>query len=214
MSDVRPGTPMTTALALPATARAVSAQRRRAVHWTASGASATVVGLVFGPGGDGTAWLRALAGFCVVCGPAAAAVGAAAFVTARRMRRAVATHPWTACGAVAVPSGRGAPRVVLRHPRAGTLIPLAVRTMAPRHHLADPGPDGVLWWAGDPGSGGVVAPPGGEHLLWVRPTPSRRLRRRDAEAAVRQGLLSGPTPPQAGMAGVPECPGPKAGKGG
>ncbi len=27
----------------------------------------------------------------------------------------------------------------------------------------------MLWWAGDPRTGGVIAPPGGEHLLWVRP---------------------------------------------
>ncbi|MET9817189.1 hypothetical protein [Streptomyces sp. NPDC006355] len=198
MPEVHPGTHTTTALALPATARAVADHRRRAWRWVGTGITAALIGLAFGPGVDeaGVGWLPALAGFCVVCGPAAAAVGVAALVTARRMRHAVAAHPWMACGAVAIPTGQGPPRVVLRHPVTDTLIPLSVRTMAPRHHLADPGPGGVLWWAGDPGTGGVIAPPGGEHLLRVRPTRSRRLRRRDAEAAVRHGLLSRPTPPQ------------------
>jgi hypothetical protein len=189
---------MTTALALPATTRAVVGHRRRAWCRLGTGITAVVVGLAVGPGADeaGIGWLRALAVLCVGCGPVAAAVGVAALVNSRRIGRAVATHAWMACSAVAVPSSQGPPRVVLRHPAEGTLIPLSVRTAPPRYHLAGPGPRGVLWWAGDPRTGGVIAPPGGEKLLRVRPTRPDRLRRRDAEEAVRHGLLDRPTPPQ------------------
>ncbi|MFD6175174.1 hypothetical protein [Streptomyces coeruleorubidus] len=120
----------------------------------------------------------------------------AALVNCRRIGRAVAAHAWMACSAVAIPPSQGPPRVVLRHPAEGTLIPLSVRTVATRYHLANPEPRGVLWWAGDPRTGGVIAPPGGKHLVRVRPTRSEHVHRRDAEAAVRHGLLDRPTPPQ------------------
>ncbi len=90
--------------------------------------------------------------------------------------------------------------MVLRHPADGSLIPLTVCTVAPRYHLANPEPRGVLWWAGDPRTGGVIAPPGGKRLVRVRPTRSEHVRRRDAEAAVRHGLLDRPAPPQPQLA--------------
>ncbi|MBV7700246.1 hypothetical protein [Streptomyces sp. TRM70350] len=197
MPEVHPRT-HTTALALPATVRALADHRRRAWRCVGIGATALVVGLAVGPRAhqSGIGWLSALAVFCVGCGPVVAAVGVAALMNSRRMRRTVATHTWIACNAVAIPPGQGPPRVVLRHPVTGTLIPLSVRTVAPRYHLTNPEPGGVLWWAGDSRTGGVIAPPGGEHLLWVRPTQTERARRRDAEAAVRRGLLDRPTPPQ------------------
>ncbi|WP_031484564.1 hypothetical protein [Streptomyces bicolor] len=150
---------MTTALALPATTHAVADHRRRAWYWLGTGITALVVGLTVGPGADeaGIGWLRALAVFCVGCGPIAGAVGVAALVNSRRIGRAVAAHAWTACSAVAIPASQGPPRVVLRHPADGSLIPLSVCTVAPRYHLANPEPRGVLWWAGDPRTGGVIA---------------------------------------------------------
>ncbi|KJK34168.1 hypothetical protein UK15_37165 [Streptomyces variegatus] len=198
MPDTHPRTHMTTALALRATARAVVGHRRRAWCWLGTGITAVVVGLAVGPGADEASigWLRALAVFCVGCGPVAGAVGVAALVNSRRIRRAVAAHAWMACSAVAIPPSQGPPRVVLRHPADGTLIPLSARTVAPRYHLANPEPRGVLWWAGDPRTGGVIAPPGGKHLVRVRPTRSDHVRRRDVEAAVRHGLLARPAPPQ------------------
>ncbi|MFE0475954.1 hypothetical protein ACFW2V_30580 [Streptomyces sp. NPDC058947] len=198
MPDTHPGTHMRTALALPATTRAVAGHRRRAWCWLGIGITAVVVGPAVGPGADeaGIGWLRTLAVFCVGCGPVAGAVGVAALVNSRRIGRAVAAHAWTACNAVAIPPRQGPPRVVLRHPADGSLIPLSVCTVASRSHLANPEPRGVLWWAGDPRTGGVIAPPGGEQLVRVRPTRSGHVRRRDAEAAVRHGLLDNPTPPQ------------------
>ncbi|MFF8939033.1 hypothetical protein ACF08O_30800 [Streptomyces paradoxus] len=143
---------MTSALALPATAQAVADHRRRAWHRLGIGFTATPFGLAFSPGidGSGISRLRALAGFCVVCGPAAVTVGAAALVTSRCMRDAVAAHPWMACDAAAVPTGQGPPRVVLRLPMTDTLIPLsalssgrsragwcAVVGRGPRHRRGD-----------------------------------------------------------------------------
>lgn len=202
MPDTHPGTHMTTALALPATTRAVADHRRRAWCWLGTGITAVVVGLAVGPGADEAdiGWLRALAVFCVGCGPVAGAVGAAALVNSRRIGRAVAAHAWMACSAVAIPPSQGPPRVVLRHPADGTLVPLSVRTVAPRYHLANPEPRGVLWWAGDPRTGGVIAPPGGKQLVRVCPTRSDHVRRRDAEAAVRHGLLDRPAPSQPQLA--------------
>ncbi|MFI2721488.1 hypothetical protein ACH5AI_35095 [Streptomyces collinus] len=202
MPDTHPGTHMTTALALPATTRAVAGHRRRAWGWLGTGITAVVVGLAVGPGADeaGIGWLRALAVFCVGCGPVAGAVGVAALVNSRHIGRAVAAHAWTACSAVAIPPRQGPPRVVLRHPADGSLIPLSVCTVASRYHLANPEPRGVLWWAGDPRTGGVIAPPGGKRLVRVRPTRSDQVRRRDAEAAVRHGLLTRPAPPQPQLA--------------
>ncbi|MDT0386143.1 hypothetical protein [Streptomyces dubilierae] len=202
MPDTRPGTHMTTALVLPATRRAVADHRRRAWSWLGTGITAVVVGSAMGPGADesGIGWLRALALLLVGCGPVAGAIGVAALVNSRHIGRTVAAHAWTACSAITVPPAQGPPRVVLRQPADGSLIPLSVCTVAPRYHLADPGPRGVLWWAGDPRTGGVIALPGGKRLVRVRPTRPGPVRRRDAEAAVRRGLLDRPTPPQPQLA--------------
>ncbi|MER7403276.1 hypothetical protein ABT373_12505 [Streptomyces sp. NPDC000070] len=128
MPDTPPGTHMTTALALPATTRAVADHRRRAWCRLGTGITAVVVGPAAGPGADdaGIRWLRALAVFCVGCGPVAGAVGVAALVNSRRIGREVAAHAWMACSAVAIPRSQGPPRVVLRHPADGILIPLSV----------------------------------------------------------------------------------------
>ncbi|MEU6547013.1 hypothetical protein [Streptomyces sp. NPDC046859] len=187
-----------TALSRDATAATLAAHRRRAWAWLWGGCAAMVAGLAVGPSADeaGISWLNEVAVFCVGGGPVVMTVGVATLVNCRRMRRALMTRPWAACTAVAIPLGQGAPRVVLRDPVSGGLLPLTVRTVQQRYHLAAPGPGGVLWWCGDPRAGGVLAQPGGEQLLWARPTRAERARRSDVQAAEHKGLLSRAHPPQ------------------
>ncbi|WP_192583603.1 hypothetical protein [Streptomyces albicerus] len=156
-----------------------------------------------GPPADeaGIGWLNDIAVFCVGGGPVAAIVGVAALVNYRRMRRALSAHPWIACSAVAIPPRQGNPRTALRHPQTGDVIPLSVRTLPQRYHLASPDPGGVLWWCGDARTGGVLAQPGGQHLLWARRHRTGRTRRRDVLTADRRGLLNRPQPWQS-QAGV------------
>jgi hypothetical protein len=131
MPEAHPGTHMTTALELPATARAVAEHRRRAWRWVGIGISAVVVGLAVGPGADevGIGWLSALAVFCVGGGPIAAAVGVAALVNSRRMQRvsgrgqmptrsARSASRWTTCSRSS-PSRRMRPPMVAGSPSAG-----------------------------------------------------------------------------------------------
>ncbi|GAA3791734.1 hypothetical protein GCM10023083_29050 [Streptomyces phyllanthi] len=186
------------AMALPRTALGLAGHRRHAWLWIGAGLSAVVIGLAVGPSADeaGIGWLSDMAVFCVGGGPVAVAVGGATLVNCRRMRRVLAAHPWTACAAVGIPPGLGSPRVVLRHPASGDLILLTVSTVAPRYHLANPDPGGVLWWCGDPRTGGVLAQPGGEGLLWARRTRTARTRRSDVQAAEQQGLMDRPSPVQ------------------
>ncbi|MFF6880246.1 MULTISPECIES: hypothetical protein [unclassified Streptomyces] len=82
---------------------------------------------------------------------------------------------------------------------SGDLILLTASTVAPRYHLADHGPGGVLWWRGDPHTGGGLAKPGGERLLWARRTRMVRARHGDVQAAQRQGLMDRPSPVQPRM---------------
>ncbi|MFJ9005403.1 hypothetical protein [Streptomyces canus] len=183
---------------LPATAAALAAARRRAWGWLVGGLVAVFGGLMVGPFADevGVGWLSQIAVLCVGGGPVVVVVGVAALVNYRRIRRALSTYPWIACSAVAIPPAQGRPRTVLRDPRTNDVIPLSVRTLPQRYHLAHPGPGGVLWWCGDAPSGGVLAPPGGEQLLWARRPRTGRTRRRDMSTAERQGLLDRPQPPQ------------------
>jgi len=198
MRKAIPAALQATALDLDATGAAVAGHRRRAWAWFWGGLAAIAAGLAVGPSADeaGISWLNEVAVCCVGGGPVAMTAGVATFVNCRRMRRALMTRPWTACTAVAIPLGRGAPRVVLRDPVSGGLVPLTVRTVQQRYHLAVPGPGGVLWWCGDPRAGGVLAQPGGERLLWARPTRTERARRSDVQAAEHRGLLSPGRPPQ------------------
>lgn len=199
----RSGTDTATGIAYPGTALALAGFRRRAWAWLGGGVGAVVVGLMVGPPADeaGIGWLNDIAVFCVGGGPVTAIVGVAALVNYRRMRRSLSAHPWLACSAVAISSGQGNPRAALRHPQTGDVIPLSVRTLPQRYHLANPGPGGVLWWCGDARTGGVLAQPGGEHLLWARRPRTGRTRRRDVLTAERQGLPNKPRPwqPQAGV---------------
>ncbi|MEU6379328.1 hypothetical protein [Streptomyces sp. NPDC046909] len=198
MRKAIPAVLQATALGLDATGAAVAGHRRRAWAWFWGGFAAIAAGLAVGPSADeaGISWLNEVAVFCVGGGPVAMTVGMATFVNCRRMRRALMTRPWSACAAVAIPLGQGAPRVVLRDPVSGGLVPLTVRTVQQRYHLAVPGSGGLLWWCGDPHTGGVLAQPGGAQLLWARPTRTQRARRSDVQAAQRRGLLSRAHPPQ------------------
>ncbi|MGW3413132.1 hypothetical protein [Streptomyces sp. NPDC000888] len=193
-----PKTHTTNGIVLPATALALAGFRRRAWGWLGGGFGAVLVGVMVGPPADeaGIGWLNEIAVFCVGGGPVAVGVGVAALVNYRCMRRTLSAHPWAACSAVAIPPRQGNPRTVLRHPLTGDVIPLSIRTLPQRYHLANPDPGGVLWWCGDARTGGVLAQPGGEQLLWARSTRTGRIRRRDVLAAERQGLLNRPQPRQ------------------
>lgn len=185
-----------TALSLPRTALGLARYRRRAWRWMGAGVCVPVLGLAVGPSAHeaGLGPVSALAAFSVATGPLALLVGVAALVTSRRMRRALAAGPWVACTAVYAAARSEMPRVVLRPPGGDGLVPLSVRTVSTRYHLAAPEPGGVLWWCGDPRTGGVLARPGGSDPLWAHRTRSARPLRRGLVAAERQGLADRPDP--------------------
>lgn len=128
-------------------------------------------------------WADALAEGMTGLALAPLVIGLSALRLARLMRRRLAAGPWRVCTAVAVPHGLHAAAVVLKDPATGELMPLTLRAMAKRHHAADPRPDGVLWWCGDPLTGGVVARPGGGELIWTRAPLGRATRQRVLRAA-------------------------------
>ncbi|WJV45588.1 hypothetical protein [Streptomyces flavofungini] len=158
--------------------------RRRAWAWFLLGVGALVGGVVAVGGG----WGGKLAAWGAGAGTVVLVVGAGSLVQARRMRVVLSAGPWVACATTGVPAGLGAPRVVLRDPWSGVLWPFTVAAVRQRYGLAAPGPDGVLWWCGDPWRGGVVARPGGESLVWVRPTRTRGRRLKDVRRAEEAGL--------------------------
>ncbi|UYQ63465.1 hypothetical protein [Streptomyces peucetius] len=149
--------------------------RKRAGIWALASTALLVLGLGFGPGApEGPAEDLAVGavGVAIVMCP----VGFGALVLSRRMRRTLASRPWQACSAVAVPRSLHAATVVLTDPVSGNRWPLKVVAVQQRYGLADPGPAGELWWAGEPGRAGVLAPPGGEHLIWAKPVRGKRTR--------------------------------------
>ncbi|MEW2486763.1 hypothetical protein [Streptomyces sp. NPDC048411] len=198
MPEPLPATHTTTAVEMDATAEGLAERRRRARGWVWAGLAAVIVGLSVGPAADeaGVGWVSDVAVACVGGGPVAVVVGMVALINCRRMRRALTRRPWIACPAVTVPTRQGAPRVVLRDPVGDGLVLLSVRTVQQRHHLASPGRNGVLWWCGDARTGGVLAQPGGAHLLWARPVHTDRTRRDELKIAEQRGLLHRPTPVQ------------------
>lgn len=157
----------------------------------------------------GEPWADDLIGALVALGVLVAGAGAGSWALARRMRRVLGSGAWSAHAAVAVRSMRSTEAVVLRSPAGDALWPLEVVAMRQRYEPLRPGPDGVMWWCGDPSRGGVLAPPGGGALIWTRPVKHRRARRRIVEQAAGTGLLGRATPvqPQARVLAV-QVPGP------
>ncbi|SED06412.1 hypothetical protein [Streptomyces sp. TLI_105] len=185
---------MTGALGVEATAGALERYRRRAGRLIVVGvvtlALAAAVGItgIIGVSGP-VSWVLAL-GIVSVGG------GIGSLVLARRMRRALGAGVWSAHPAVAVGQSRYATSVVLRSPDGGEAWPLTVITTRQRYELLRPGPDGVLWWCGDPRRGGVLAPPGGGELIWAKPLRGARVRRRIVARAESEGLMLRAAPRQ------------------
>ncbi|MFD5324845.1 hypothetical protein, partial [Streptomyces sp. NPDC127092] len=180
-----------------ATARALGRYRRRVSQGTAAGA--VLVGLalvfVFLPA-DGT-WATNVAAGLGTTGLIVLLVGLSALRTAGLMRRTLAAGPWSAHPAVAVVRGGMVPAsVVLSSPDDGQAWPLVVAATKQRFEQVRPGPDAVLWWCGDPGSGGVIAPPGGAELVWTRAVRGHHTRHRTVALAAAAGLLDRPAPVQ------------------
>ncbi|WP_395358291.1 hypothetical protein ACHGLA_01120 [Streptomyces sp. YH02] len=180
---------MARALELPGTAVALDRYGRRAGGVLVGGglvcALAAGVALV----SPGEPWTGDLVGALAAVGVLTLAAGAASWALALRMRRVLGSGTWSAHPAVSVRSLRTTEAVVLRSPAGDELWPLEVAAMRQRYEPLRPGPDGVMWWCGDPARGGVLAPPGGEALLWARPVRHRRARRRIVEQAERTGIL-------------------------
>ncbi|MFJ2935044.1 hypothetical protein ACIO8G_20020 [Streptomyces sp. NPDC087219] len=200
---------MTRALELPETARALDRYGRRASGVMTGGCVLFVPAAGVALVAPGEPWADDLIGALVALGVLVAGAGAGSWALARRMRRVLGSGPWSAHAAVAVRSMRSTEAVVLRSPAGDALWPLEVVAMRQRYEPLRPGPDGVMWWCGDPSRGGVLAPPGGGALIWTRPVKHRRARRRIVEQAAGTGLLKRATPVQPQVrATVPKVPDP------
>ncbi|MFB7354946.1 hypothetical protein [Streptomyces gardneri] len=186
---------MTCALDVEETARALERTRRRAVGLIVAGlvtiAVAGGLGLLFAD-----TWPRGAVNLPLALGIVSLLGGAATLFGARRMRRTLGTGTWSAHPATTVGGKGHATSLVLRAPDGPETWPLAAVATRQRYELVRPGPDGVLWWCGDPRVGGVLAAPGGGPLIWAKPLRGERVRRRIVALAEAQGLLHRPAPRQ------------------
>ncbi|MFE3825959.1 hypothetical protein [Streptomyces sp. NPDC059092] len=213
-ADAEDGGRPAVALDLPDTAEALTRYRARAGTWARVGPTllAGVAVIALAARGRGLTWpeevLPSLCGFALFT----TGLGLGARRLARRMRNRLVAAEWTSCAAISVPRGLHGGTVVLRDPVTGDLWPLAVIAVQQRYQLVEPGPGGVLWWCGDPRTGGVIAPPGGAELVWTRAVRGERARRRNVRVAVERGLLERPVPrrPQPGTPAASVSPGPSA----
>ncbi|MFE7550768.1 hypothetical protein [Streptomyces gardneri] len=194
---------MTCALDVEETARALERTRRRAVGLIVAGlvtiAAAGGLGLLFAD-----TWPRGAVNLPLGLGIVSLLGGAATLFGARRMRRTLGSGTWSAHPAATVGGKGHATSLVLRAPDGPETWPLAAVATRQRYELVRPGPDGVLWWCGDPRVGGVLAAPGGGPLIWAKPLRGERVRRRIVALAEAQGLLHRPAPRQPQGPGVPE----------
>ncbi|MFE9860781.1 hypothetical protein [Streptomyces sp. NPDC005780] len=181
------------ALDLPGTADGLTRYRATARRWCAAGAAGVIPAVLLAVSADGVG--RSFVPPLAVFGALSLLTGAVVPLRARRMRRVLATGPWTAHASVVLHrgGGRGAV-VVLRGPGPRELLPLTPWTTQWRLDLLNRS-DGVLWWCGDPRTGGVLAPPGGTELIRAKPVRGRRARTLVARPQVRS-LLTRPAPPQ------------------
>ncbi|MFC9702290.1 hypothetical protein ACFTWD_16465 [Streptomyces sp. NPDC056943] len=184
---------MARALDLRETAAALERYRRRAGEVTVAG----VVLLVLAVGVEllpTVAWTSDVIGWLVLLGLTALGFGIVTRAIGARMKHVLGAGTWSAHAAVPVGRAWGRATVVLASPGSGEVWPLKVVASRPRYDGVRPGPDAVLWWCGDPGLGGVIAPPGGGELFWAKPVRGRAARRRIVARAEREGLLSRPAP--------------------
>ncbi|MER5201778.1 hypothetical protein [Streptomyces sp. NPDC002825] len=186
---------MTSALGLEKTAWALEKYRRRAGGLIVWGivltAAATGFAIALADSeAEGAAIMPLVAGILSLGG------GLGSKVMARRMRRTLGRGLWSAHPAVSVDRKGHATTLVLRSPDGTEVWPMTVIATRQRYERVRPGRDGVLWWCGDPRVGGVVAPPGGGELVWVKPLRGARVRRRIVAGAEAQGLLRRTAPRQ------------------
>ncbi|MEV7670945.1 hypothetical protein [Streptomyces sp. NPDC088752] len=184
---------MVRALDTAGTAEALDRYRERAGRTLAGSVVALVGGVVVGilPG---PAWTGDVVAWAVCLGVVFACVGAGALVTARRMRAVLAAGEWSAHAAVPVARRLHSPAVVLSSPATGALWPLTVVAVRWRQDAARPGPDGVLWWCGDPRTGGVLTRPHSGELFWAKPVRGGGARRRVVGRAEERGLPTAVVP--------------------
>ncbi|MFE7583783.1 hypothetical protein ACFU5Y_19775 [Streptomyces gardneri] len=186
---------MTCALDVEETARALERTRRRAFGLIVAGLATIAVagglGLLFAD-----TWPRGAVNLPLGLGIVSLLGGAATLFGARRMRRTLGSGIWSAHPAATVGGKGHATSLVLRAPDGPETWPLAAVATRQRYELVRPGPDGVLWWCGDPRVGGVLAAPGGGPLIWAKPLRGERVRRRIVALAEAQGLLHRPAPRQ------------------
>ncbi|MFF5392147.1 hypothetical protein ACFY5H_28035 [Streptomyces sp. NPDC013012] len=204
---------MTRALDTAGTAEALDRYRERAGQTLAGGVVSLVGGVVVGVL-SAPAWTGDVVAWAVCFGVALVLVGTGALVIARRMRAVLAAGEWSAHTAVPVARRLHSPVVVLRSPATGERWPLTVTAVRWRQDSARPGPGGVLWWCGDPRTGGVLTRPHSGELFWAKPVRGGGARRRIVRRAEERGLpalatsLAAPSGPQ--RAGGGTVPRPKA----
>ncbi|MFE5076386.1 hypothetical protein [Streptomyces halstedii] len=175
-----PDAPAWTALDLPGTAAGLGRALRHASYCVNAGLAllAAALTVVVASASASAEELAAVLGpWCFSLGAGALGLGLWQRGRVRRMRRVLGSRPWTAHASVAVQRGGGSAAVVLAvGPEGDERLVLTPLTVQWRYHLLTD-TAGVLWWCGDPRSGGVLAPPGGEELIRARPLGTRRARR-------------------------------------
>jgi len=139
---------------------------RVAVRWYA----ARALGIVLG----GLLLSAVVGGLSPAAGSAGiliSAVGISCLCNAVRIWWFVRHHPWQAweCRFREVPGfANGSPTLVLIRRTDGEEFVLSVVSFKWRWRVLNTCDRAEVWMAGNPARGGVVAPPGGTHLLWVR----------------------------------------------
>ncbi|MFF4248136.1 hypothetical protein ACFYY2_27235 [Streptomyces sp. NPDC001822] len=164
------GGPPRTALELPATAAALRRSRRTVATCVIAGPVLLIVNLVF-------ALLSAREALSLLWIPLTVSLaGGLLYTRARRMGRVLGSGPWVAHTSAVTHRGmHGATVVLARGPAHDELLVLTPHTTPWRFPLVSEPP--VLWWCGDPRTGGVLAPPGGRELIHAVPVGVRRARR-------------------------------------
>ncbi|MFJ9027479.1 hypothetical protein ACIRQP_02965 [Streptomyces sp. NPDC102274] len=208
MGDNTSQSPGLLALDVTDTAEALARYRASATVWARGGLALLVgsgiIGLI--AAGLGLDEVVALMPNLLGLSLAALSMGLFSLRICGRMRHHLAAAPWTVCAAVSVPRGSRTATVVLRDPATGELWPLTVWRVWGLHQPVQPGPGGVLWWCGDPRTGGVIAPPGGAAPIWTRAVRGSGARQLAVQRARQAGLLEQRIPHASNMSDISDAP--------